>query len=149
MADTLLEILDALLTTTPGERALREARALGDSQEAQDERIARLEAQVASLQRTVATLTDVLVRTDVVGAGDRSTILRAARRQRESFTSEVDDVPAEPTPAMVGSPYRGVSRAVTPRPSCAACGKELHRDDPDLSLASRGRVCTMCFTRGG
>lgn len=89
MADVILDVLDALLTTTPAEKALREARAVGDSQSAQDDRIG----------------------------------------------------------ALIGSAYRG--GVPTDGQGCSVCGKRLGADDPVLTLASRGSVCTMCFTRGG
>ncbi|HSO31738.1 MAG TPA: hypothetical protein VLT33_04465 [Labilithrix sp.] len=149
MADVILEILDALLTTTPAEKALREARALGDSQSAQDERIGALEAQVASLQRTVATLTAVLVRTGVVSDADGRGVVRAARRPHESFESDSADETEEDRTggAILGSAYRG--GVPTDGQGCSVCGKRLGADDPVLTLASRGNVCTMCFTRGG
>jgi hypothetical protein len=114
----------------------------------QDERIAVLEAQVASLQRTVATLSDVLVRTGVIAEGDHRTIALAARRPREDFAAEAKDSAENDGPAaIVGSPYRGGAPAAGA--GCTVCGKRLDADDPELSLAARGRVCTMCFTRGG
>ncbi len=143
MADVILEILGALVTAPTAGHA--EQAHEGD----QTARIAALETQVAALQRTVATLAEVLVRSGVVNETDRRRVLRAAGRPREDFASEDDgssDVRDEG--AIVGSPYRGGAPVVGLR-GCAICGKRLAADDPELSLSAKGAVCTMCFTRGG
>jgi hypothetical protein len=154
MADVLIEILDALVTPDPTARATaRERRALYEAQASQDQKIEALEdevavlaSQVRSLQRTVATLTDLLLRSGTIGESDRDTILRAARRPRYE-PDPTDDAPEEDAPAVAVSPYRGA----TPigGSGCAICGKALAEDDPELTLAARGKVCTLCFTRGG
>jgi hypothetical protein len=47
-------------------------------------------------------------------------------------------------PAMLASPYRGA--APTGKHGCAACGKALEEDDPELTLPNCGKVCALCFS---
>jgi len=119
----------------------------------QEEEIAALAAEVAALRRTVETLADMLVRSGTINDDERRDLLRVARRPREVSADDFDaddDAAArseEPQHALVGSPYRGSSPIAGS--GCAVCGKALAEDDPELTLGKHGKVCTMCFTRGG
>lgn len=44
---------------------------------------------------------------------------------------------------------RELARLAQPNTGCAICGKALAALAPALVLANRGRVCPICFTRGG
>lgn len=112
-----------------------------------EDKIAALAAEVATLRHTVETLADILVRAGTISDSERRDLVRAARRSREVSVDD-DDVESEPPQrALVGSPYRGASPTIGV--GCALCGKALADDDPDLTLGKHGKVCTMCFTRGG
>jgi hypothetical protein len=102
-----------------------------------------LEAEVAALRRTVAALTDVLVRAGALTSDDRRLVERAGRIVQDD---DDDDSAVDPHGAVVVSPYRGA--APIDGAGCAVCGKLLSPDDPELTLAKRGKVCTLCFTRG-
>lgn len=146
--DTVIDILQALIRTDPADRALDEARKVAEGQRTQEQQITLLAAHVAALQRSVATLTDLLVRSGALDDADRRTIARAARRPRVDFyDDDTDDADADQPRAEVASPYRGGSPLGGI--GCAVCRKALGPDDPELTLAARGRVCTLCFTRGG
>lgn len=146
MVDFLSEVLDALLTSDPVvRRALRENRELDERHAERTEEVAllerhvqKLETHIGALQRTVATLADVLLRSGALSEADRRQLVRAARPPASN------DVEAERD--VVASPYRDAvpvdSRA------CTRCGKVLGADDPELSLASGSKVCTLCFSRG-
>src|SRR5262245_60499634 len=131
MADFFSDFLDALVTNDPGARqALRETRALDDAQQLHEHQLDALHAQVAALQRTIATLTEVLVRSGVVSEADRTNIVRAARGlPAVDDTRSRNDVESSP---VAQSPYRGSG----PLRRCAACGKVLAEDEPDLHLAA-------------
>lgn len=143
--DVVLDLLSALLNTTPGDRALREAHRLDEAQRTQEQRIALLTVHVASLQRTVATLTDALVRNGTLHTSDQRAIVRAARRPHEDHDAGPDSTDVDNGDSG-DSPYRGSSPM---RGTCNICRKVLGADEPELTLASRGKACTACFTRGG
>lgn len=110
-----------------------------------EDEIAALVAEVAALRRTVETLADILVRSGTINDDERRKIVGTARRPRDD--SDDGDDSEQPQRALVGSPYRGASPILGH--GCALCGKALAGDDPDLTLGKHGKVCTMCFTRGG
>ena len=144
MAD-VIDLLAALVA--PSTTSFSEQLHEGD----QNARILALETQVAALQRTVAALAEVLAESGAVNERDRRRVVRAARRPHEDFAADDDDDDddgAREEGAVVGSPYRGGAPATGLR-GCAVCGKRLGADDPELSLAAKGTVCTLCFTRGG
>jgi hypothetical protein len=117
----------------------------------QEDEIAALVAEVAALRRTIGTLADILVRSGAINSDERRLILGTARRPRDDDGDGdgdgEDDLGEEPPRALVGSPYRGSSPTLGS--GCAVCGKALAEDDPELTLGKHGKVCTMCFTRGG
>ena len=111
------------------------------------EEIAALRRDVAALKNTVATLVELLQRSNAFGM-DRTQVERAlaaaARRAREEAeAAEQVDEPA----AVAGSAYRGPIPAAS-NSACAACGKPRAQYDPELVLRNRGRVCVSCFHRG-
>jgi hypothetical protein len=131
MDDLVRQLLDALEEPRKGETRSVES----------------LERQVAALQRTVATLAERLRRAGALTDDDAHSLLGAARRPRWRPEDEIapdsdDDAP----PAIIASPYRGA--APTGKRGCAACGKPLEEDDPELTLPTRGKVCALCFARG-
>lgn len=110
----------------------------------QEDEIAALVAEVAALRRTVETLADILVQSGTINDDERRLIVGTARRPRDVDDGDFGE---QPQRALVGSPYRGPSPTLGH--GCAVCGKALAEDDPELTLGKHGKVCTMCFTRGG
>jgi len=113
----------------------------------QEDDIAALTAEVAALRRTVETLADMLVRSGTINDEERRDLVRVARRTRDVSADDFAAESDEPQRALAGSPYRGSSPIEAA--GCAVCGKPLTDDDPELTLGKHGKVCTMCFTRGG
>jgi hypothetical protein len=136
------EVLDAMLASDPGARtALRQTRELS-------EQVEGLRRQIVVLQRTVATLAAILEEEGIGGSSAvRSRVAKAMRRARESFDEDAAMDAPEDAPAVAQSAYRGAMPGGGP--GCAVCGKALEADDPELTLAARGRVCVGCFQRGG
>lgn len=138
------EVFDALLTSDPGARsALRQTRELS-------EEVHGMKRQIAVLQGTVATLAAIIEEEGIGGSSTvRTRIARAMRNARSSFDEDASppDDTEEDGSAIAQSPYRG--GAPLGGAGCSACGKALDPNDPELTLASRGRVCVKCFQRGG
>ena len=109
--------------------------------------IAALTAQVAALRRTVETLADMLVRSGAINDEERRELVRVGRRTHDVTANDDAAESDEDQRVLVGSPYRGSSPV--DGTGCAVCGKALTEDDPELALGKHGKVCTMCFTRGG
>ncbi|HEY8079721.1 MAG TPA: hypothetical protein VIF62_36575 [Labilithrix sp.] len=138
--ELLTDMLDAMLGAAS---AVTEANRREQRLRPLEDQIAALERQIFTLQQTVATMASVLASSGALGATERRQILDAARTARRAT---LEEAPADET-AAVATAYRGL--APSGGAACGVCGKAFAADDPELTLGSHGRVCALCFTRGG
>jgi hypothetical protein len=138
VSDLYGDVMTALTTGDPGvQRAQRRGGEEGE--------LLLLRAEVRALQRTVALLARALERS-VLSPTQADALGRELARHVTVDELDASDDDDDATAGVVASPYRGGVPG-PPGLRCAACGKPIDPDDPELRNA-RGRVCTLCFQRG-
>jgi hypothetical protein len=140
VSDLATAIRLALRRDDPRLRRAREAEGAAPE-------VAELAAEVRALQRTVAVLAAALEHHVLTSSQVASICRELARRDDAEDEAPEAALPDDQrTAALEASAYRGAVPGA-PRLRCAACGKAISEDDPELR-DTRGRVCVVCFQRG-